>query len=49
MTTDRRHRQPVAGNWLAKVPAPRQPDQGWVADIHLHRHRRRLALFGWFA
>ena len=32
-TTDSNHRQPVAENWLAKVPAPSQPDQVWVADI----------------
>ena len=32
-TTDGNHRQPVAENWLAKVPAPSQPDQVWVADI----------------
>ena len=32
-TTDSNHRQPVAENWLAKVPAPAQPDQIWVADI----------------
>lgn len=32
-TTDSNHRQPVAENWLAKVPAPDQPDQVWVADI----------------
>ena len=33
MTTDSNHRQPVAENWLAKVPAPDRPDQVWVADI----------------
>ena len=32
-TTDSDHRQPVAENWLAKVPAPDRPDQLWVADI----------------
>ena len=32
-TTDSSHRQPVAENWLSKVPAPDQPDQVWVADI----------------
>ena len=32
-TTDSNHARPVAGNWLAKVPAPEQPDQVWVADI----------------
>ena len=33
MTTDSDHRQPVAENWLAKLPAPDRPDQVWVADI----------------
>ena len=33
VTTDSNHRQPVAENWLAKVPTPDQPDQVWVADI----------------
>lgn len=33
VTTDSSHRQPVAENWLAKVPAPDRPDQVWVADI----------------
>ena len=32
-TTDSNHAQPWAENWLAKVPAPTQPDQVWVADI----------------
>lgn len=32
-TTDSNHRQPVAENWLAKMPAPDRPDQVWVADI----------------
>ena len=32
-TTESNHRLPVAENWLAKVPAPAQPDQVWVADI----------------
>ena len=32
-TTDSNHAQPVAKNWLAKVPAPDRPDQVWVADI----------------
>ena len=32
-TTDSNHRQPVAENWLARVPAPERPDQVWVADI----------------
>jgi putative transposase len=33
VTTDSKHREPVAANWLAKVPAPDRPDQTWVADI----------------
>ena len=33
VTTDSSHRQPIAENWLARVPAPDQPDQMWVADI----------------
>lgn len=32
-TTQSDHREPVAENWLAKVPAPEWPDQVWVADI----------------
>ena len=32
-TTDSNHRQPVAENWLAKLPTPERPDQVWVADI----------------
>jgi transposase InsO family protein len=32
-TTQSRHDNPVAPNWLAKVPAPDRPDQVWVADI----------------
>ena len=32
-TTGSNHQQPVAENWLARVPAPAQPDQVWVADI----------------
>ena len=32
-TTQSDHRQPVAENWLARVPAPERPDQVWVADI----------------
>ena len=32
-TTDSDPHQPVAENWLARVPAPDQPDQVWVADI----------------
>jgi putative transposase len=27
------HDQPIAPNWLAKVPAPDRPDQVWVVDI----------------
>lgn len=33
VTTDSNHRQSVAENWLARVPAPDRPDQVWVADI----------------
>ena len=33
VTTNSNHRQPVAENWLARVPAPSRPDQVWVADI----------------
>lgn len=32
-TTDSRHGQKVAQNWLAKVPAPQAPDQIWQSDI----------------
>lgn len=32
-TTQSNHGQPVAENWLSKVPAPDRPDQVWVADI----------------
>jgi len=32
-TTQSNHDQPVAPNWLAKVPAPVRPDQIWVVDI----------------
>ena len=32
-TTDSNHRQPVAENWLAKVPAPDRPAQVGGADI----------------
>ena len=32
-TTQSDHDNPVAPNWLARVPAPEQPDQVWVADI----------------
>jgi putative transposase len=32
-TTDSRHDQPVAENWLAKVPAPDRPGQIWQSDI----------------
>ena len=33
LTTNSNHARPVAGNWLAKVPAPSRPNQVWVADI----------------
>jgi transposase InsO family protein len=32
-TTDSRHDQRVAENWLAKVPAPDRPGQIWQSDI----------------
>ncbi len=32
-TTQSNHDQPIAPNWLAKVPAPVQLDQVWVVDI----------------
>ena len=32
-TTDSNHADPVAENWLSKVPAPDRPNQVWVADI----------------
>ena len=32
-TTQSDHDQPIAPNWLAKVPAPLRPDQVWVVDI----------------
>ena len=32
-TTQSDHDQPIAPNWLAKVPAPTRPDQVWVVDI----------------
>lgn len=32
-TTQSEHDQPIAPNWLAKVPAPDRPDQVWVVDI----------------
>lgn len=32
-TTQSDHDQPLAPNWLAKVPAPDRPDQVWVVDI----------------
>lgn len=32
-TTDSRHDQPIAPNRLASLPAPKGPDQVWVADI----------------
>lgn len=32
-TTHSDHDQPIAPNWLAKVPAPARPDEIWVADL----------------
>jgi transposase InsO family protein len=32
-TTDSRHTQPVAENWLAKIPTPDRPGQVWQSDI----------------
>ena len=32
-TTDSRHGQPIAPNWLAAIPRPSGPDQQWVTDI----------------
>jgi transposase InsO family protein len=32
-TTQSDHDQPIAPNWLARVPAPHRPDQVWVVDI----------------
>lgn len=32
-TTQSDHDQPIAPNWLAKVPTPVKPDQVWVVDI----------------
>ncbi|HLP75344.1 MAG TPA: IS3 family transposase [Candidatus Paceibacterota bacterium] len=32
-TTQSDHDQPIAPNWLAKVPAPVRPDHVWVVDI----------------
>ena len=32
-TTDSGHCEPVAENWLSKMPAPARANQGWVADI----------------
>ena len=32
-TTDSRHCEAVAANWLKELPAPAAPDQTWVADI----------------
>ncbi|HEV2456413.1 MAG TPA: IS3 family transposase [Verrucomicrobiae bacterium] len=32
-TTQSDHDQPIAPNWLAKVPAPTRPDQVWVVDL----------------
>jgi len=33
VTTDSNHDQPIAPNRLAELPAPKGPDQIWVADI----------------
>jgi transposase InsO family protein len=33
VTTDSRHAQPIAENWLAKVPVPDRPNQVWQSDI----------------
>lgn len=32
-TTQSDHDEPIAPNWLAKVPTPDRPDQVWVVDI----------------
>lgn len=32
-TTDSRHTQPIAPNWLAKVPTPDRPGRIWQSDI----------------
>ena len=32
-TTDSRHEEPIAENWLAKVPAPDGPGQVWQSDF----------------
>jgi transposase InsO family protein len=32
-TTQSDHDQPIAPNWLAKIPQPNRPDQVWVVDI----------------
>jgi len=32
-TTDSNHQEPIAPNRLAELPAPKRPDQVWVADI----------------
>ena len=32
-TTQSDHEEPIAPNWLAKVPSPDRPDQVWVVDI----------------
>jgi transposase InsO family protein len=32
-TTQSDHDNPIAPNWLARMPAPDRPDQVWVADI----------------
>jgi len=33
VTTDSAHDEPIAGNLLAKRPAPKQPDKVWLTDI----------------
>src|SRR5512141_3530176 len=33
VTTDSRHKHPIAPNRLAQGPAPQRPNQVWVADI----------------
>ncbi|MFO1477932.1 MAG: IS3 family transposase [Verrucomicrobiota bacterium] len=32
-TTDSRHSEAIADNWLKVMPAPASPDQAWAADI----------------
>lgn len=41
-TTQSRHQESVAPNWLKQLPAPAQPDQVWTADITYVR-----TLAGW--